>query len=109
MKTSSRLDAKKFTKIICLPTLLCHFGFRRSVPVKSIKYRSLFYPISSIIALISLLSIVVIMLFMEDMRMAVFLMPFWICLVSVMFLIANSPIKNSKLRMNALHDLPTKK
>lgn len=65
--------------------LLCHFGFRRKISEDVIQYKSIFYPISNIFALIMLVSIVVIMLFMDDMKMAVYLMPVWIGLVSLLY------------------------
>lgn len=68
--------------------ILCHFGFRRKTMLNEIKYPALFYPWANYLALLILFSIVVIMFFMPDMRLAVYLMPVWIGIVSLMYLVS---------------------
>lgn len=65
--------------------LICHLFFRKSNP--NLKYRLPLYPITNLIAILILLTIVAIMTQMEDMKMAVYFMPFWIVILSISYLI----------------------
>lgn len=95
-KAINYLIAITTTSIIITWTtiLICHLGFRRKIAKENISYRLPLSPYSNIIALIMLASVVIIMLFMPDMQMAVYLMPLWIGIVTVMYFIAK--LKNSR-------------
>ncbi len=104
-KAIAYLIAITTTSIIITWTtiLVCHVGFRRKVAKETIKYKLPFYPFSNLIALLLLLSVVVIMLFMPDMKMAVYLMPVWIGIVTVMYFITKA---NARKKIKAVIDQP---
>lgn len=104
-KAISYLIAITTTSIIITWTtiLICHIGFRRKTERDRIKYKLPFYPFSNLVALLLLMSVVVIMLFMPDMKMAVYLMPVWIGIVTVMYLITK---KKSKRKVKPTIDQP---
>ena len=88
-KIINYLIAVTTTSIIITWTtiLICHIGFRRKTLLSTIKYRLPFYPYANYLGLFLLAAVVVIMLFMEDMRLAVYLMPLWIALVSLLYVV----------------------
>jgi AAT family amino acid transporter len=90
-KTLTYLIAITTTSIIITWTtiLITHSSFRRAVRLESVKYRLPFYPYTNLIAFTSLASVVVIMLFMQDMKLAVYLMPVWIGMVTTFYIITN--------------------
>ena len=63
--------------------LICHLYFRKQNP--DLKYRLPLYPASNYLAIGILLLVVIIMTQMSDMRMAVYLMPLWIGLLSIAY------------------------
>ncbi len=63
--------------------LICHIYFRKQNP--DLKYRLPLYPASNYLAIGILLLVVIIMTQMADMRMAVYLMPLWIGLLSIAY------------------------
>jgi AAT family amino acid transporter len=63
--------------------LICHLYFRKQNP--DLKYRLPLYPASNYLAIGILLLVVIIMTQMPDMRMAVYLMPLWIGLLSIAY------------------------
>lgn len=65
--------------------LICHFGFKKHHP--NLEYKLPLFPWANYLGLFVLLSVVVIMLFMDDMKMAVYLMPVWIGIISLMYLV----------------------
>lgn len=65
--------------------LICHLFFRVRNP--NLKYKLPLYPITNIIAILILLTIVVIMTQMNDMKMAVYFMPLWIGILTISYLI----------------------
>ncbi len=76
--------------------LLCHISFRQKIAKNLIKFKLPFYPLSNIIALLSLTLVIIVMLFMDDMKMAVYLMPLWILIVTVMYFILKPAIKKNR-------------
>lgn len=86
-KALTYLIAITTTSIIITWTtiLIAHSNFRRAVKQQTIKYQLPFYPYSSLFSFGVLASIVVIMLFMQDMKIAVYLMPVWIVIVSLFY------------------------
>lgn len=104
-KAIAYLIAITTTSIIITWTtiLICHVGFRQKTVSESIKYKLPFYPFSNLVALLLLFSVVVIMLFMPDMKMAVYLMPVWIGIVTVMYFITKS---KSKKKLKVQIDQP---
>lgn len=95
-KAITYLIAITTTSIIITWTtiLICHIGFRQKIDNKTIKYKLPFYPFSNILALLLLISVIGIMLFMPDMKMAVYLMPVWIGIVTIMYFLIKISKKN---------------
>jgi L-asparagine transporter-like permease len=89
-KAITYLIAVTTTSIIITWTtiLICHAGFRRNTAHHEIKYKLPFYPYTNLFAFGLLASVVIIMFFMEEMKMAVYLMPFWISIVTLLYFIA---------------------
>lgn len=67
--------------------ILCHLGFRRKVGIEKISYKLPLFPYLNYVALFIMLSVVVVMFFMSDMREAVYFMPIWITIVTVFYFI----------------------
>lgn len=97
-KAINYLIAITTTSIIITWTtiLICHLGFRKKIPKSKIKYKLPLSPFSNILALLMLAAVVVIMLFMPDMQLAVYLMPVWIGIATIMYFISKS--KQQKLK-----------
>ena len=64
--------------------LICHIGFRLKNPKQD--YRLPWFPVLNILAIIILISVIFIMTQMNDMKLAVYLMPLWVGILSVMYL-----------------------
>lgn len=90
-KALTYLIAITTTSIIITWTtiLITHASFRRAVSGDKIKYQLPFYPYTNFMAFGMLASVVVIMLFMQDMKMAVYLMPVWIGIVTLLYFTTN--------------------
>jgi AAT family amino acid transporter len=71
--------------------LICHIFFKLKHPEQ--KYKLPLFPISNIVAIVILLCVVVIMTQMDDMKLAVYLMPVWILLLSIFYLARKKIIK----------------
>ncbi|VVC75502.1 Aromatic amino acid transport protein AroP [Aquicella siphonis] len=86
-KAIAYLIAVTTTSIIITWTtiLICHAGFRRETAGDAIKYKLPFFPYANWMAFGLLAAVVIIMLFMQDMKMAVYLMPLWIGMVTVLY------------------------
>jgi AAT family amino acid transporter len=69
--------------------LITHARFRRDLGENNIQYKLPFFPYANFIAFALLASVVVIMLFMQDMKIAVYLMPVWIGLVTGLYFLTN--------------------
>lgn len=67
--------------------LVTHLNFRKKVNPASIKYKLPLFPYANLITIGLLAAVVVTMLFMDDMKMAVYLMPVWISLVTICYII----------------------
>lgn len=65
--------------------LICHLYFRKANP--NLTYRLPFYPIANWFAIIVLATVVVVMSQMEEMRLAVYLMPLWIGILTIAYFI----------------------
>lgn len=65
--------------------LVCHLFFRKHNP--DLKYRLPWYPFSNWVAIIILATVVVVMTQMDDMKMAVYLMPIWVGVLTIAYLI----------------------
>lgn len=69
-----------------LTIIITHASFKRKSGDNN-SYKALFYPLSSIIAVIFLLLVAVVMYFMPDMKMAIIIAPIWLLLLSIGYLI----------------------
>lgn len=69
--------------------LITHAFFRKEVKREAIKYKLPLFPYTNLLAFALLASVVVIMLFMQDMKMAVYLMPVWIGIVTIFYMATN--------------------
>lgn len=90
-KALTYLIAVTTTSIIITWTtiLITHASFRREINQETIKYKLPFFPYANLMAFGLLASVVVIMLFMQDMKMAVYLMPVWIGIVTGLYFVTN--------------------
>lgn len=68
--------------------LICHLFFRKQV--KDCSYKLPLFPFANIIALIILIGIVGVMTQMDDMKFAAYLMPIWIIILSLIYLLKKS-------------------
>lgn len=66
--------------------LLTQIKFRKSLNLAEIKYRLTFYPISSFIAIAFFIIVMIIMTQMDSMRMAIYILPLWLILLSLGYL-----------------------
>lgn len=66
--------------------LFTHYVFKKKTVSKS-TFKVIFYPISSIIAFVFLISVSIIMCFMTNMRMAILIAPLWLGGLSIAYLI----------------------
>ncbi len=71
--------------------LVCHIFFKRKHPNE--KYKLPLFPILNILAIITLLSVIGIMTQMKDMQQAVYLMPVWIGILTIVYFIRRKNIK----------------
>lgn len=67
--------------------LITQIKFRKSVNLDKIHYKLPFYPLSSIIAIIFFVIVMVIMTQMESMHLAIEVLPVWLILLSIGYLI----------------------
>ena len=67
--------------------LITHIRFRSKVCNDEIIYKMPFYPLLSIIAIIFFILAIVIMMKMDDMRTAIYVIPVWLALLSIMYMI----------------------
>jgi L-asparagine transporter-like permease len=67
--------------------LICHTGFRRHVDSNDVHYQLPFFPYANLFAFFVLAAVVVIMFFMPEMQIAVFLMPVWIGSLSLLYIV----------------------
>jgi L-asparagine transporter-like permease len=72
--------------------IICHAFFRMKMPLQN--YRLPLFPWLNIIAFIVLASVVVIMTQMEDMQLAVYLMPLWIIVLTIAYFITRNNKKS---------------
>lgn len=63
--------------------------FRKKVGATSIKYKIPFYPISSIIAIIFFIIVIITMSQMKDMQLAIYIAPLWLLILSVGYWLKN--------------------
>jgi len=75
--------------------LITHANFRRKVAREKIKYELPFFPFANLFAFAILVSVVVIMFFMQDMQLAVYLMPVWMSVVTIFYAISRVYALNS--------------
>lgn len=69
-----------------------HLFFRRKV--KDVNYKLPLYPITNIIAITALISVVIVMTRMPDMKIAVYLMPLWVGILTSAYFIKKLFVKN---------------
>jgi L-asparagine transporter-like permease len=62
-----------------------HLFFRQKV--SDVNYKLPLYPFTNIIAIICLISVIIIMTKMPDMKIAVYLMPLWIGILTVAYIV----------------------
>ena len=67
-------------------TLLAQLAFRRKHKAETIEFKLRFYPYSNLFAIFMLCMIMVIMMHMDDMKWSVYITPFWITLLTVIYL-----------------------
>ena len=67
--------------------LIAQLAFRRKVPAQQIKYKMPFYPLSSIIAIIFFIMVIITMSQMESMKLAIYIAPAWLILLTFGYLI----------------------
>ena len=72
--------------------LICHLYFRKKHP--ELEYRLPFSPIVNYLALGFLFTVIIIMTQMEDMKMAAFLLPLWLIILSLAYLLKTKISKN---------------
>lgn len=65
--------------------LICHIYFRRKET--NLHYKLPLFPLTNIIAILILLTVVIVMTQMPEMKMAVYLMPIWLGALSIIFLL----------------------
>lgn len=73
--------------------IICHIYFRMKINMTS--YKLFLFPWTNILALLLLLIVIITMLYMPDMRDAIFIMPIWLILLTISYL-----LKNKKSRRN---------
>lgn len=71
--------------------LICHIYFRIKNPKQH--YRLPLFPFLNILAIIALASVVVVMTQMDDMKQAVYLMPLWVGILTIIYVIRRKHIK----------------
>lgn len=74
--------------------LLAQLAFRIKTPANCIMYKMPFFPISSIIAIIFFIMVIITMSQMENMKLAVYIAPIWLLLLSTGYLIRNKLFKH---------------
>lgn len=67
--------------------LVTQLKFRKIIKLNEIKYKLPFYPIASFIAILFFVVLMIIMTQMNDMRMAIYILPIWLILLSLGYLI----------------------
>lgn len=75
--------------------LLTQIYFRKKVAENQISYKLILYPASNIFAMCSLILVMFIMFWMDDMRMSVMVTPFWLFALSILYALKQkSKLKN---------------
>ncbi|MCC2645927.1 MAG: aromatic amino acid transporter AroP [Burkholderiales bacterium] len=74
--------------------LLTQIVFRKKVKLENIKYKIPLYPITSIIAIIFFVMIIITMTQMKDMAMAIYIAPLWLLVLSVGYWIKDKVAKH---------------
>ncbi len=69
-----------------LTILLTHSRFKRQFKGES-SFKALFYPLSTVIAVVFLVFVAAVMYFMPDMKLAIIIAPIWILLLSISYFI----------------------
>jgi len=67
--------------------LLTQIKFRRVIALSKITYRIPFYPLSSILAIIFFILVIVVMTQMDSMRMAIYILPLWLLILSLGYIL----------------------
>ena len=67
--------------------LITQLAFRRHKQAKDIEYKMPLFPFSSIIAILFFVIIALVMTQMKDMKMAIFIAPVWLAILSVAYLL----------------------
>ncbi|TXI92701.1 MAG: amino acid permease [Neisseriales bacterium] len=75
--------------------LLTQIYFRKQHDEKNIDYRLILYPFSNLFAMAVLILVMLIMLWMEDMRMSVIVTPIWIMALSIFYALHQKVRKNN--------------
>jgi L-asparagine transporter-like permease len=75
--------------------LITHMKFKQHIHKHNLtsNYRQLFYPLSSVIAISFFVVVILAMAHMQDMHFAIYIMPLWLILLSVAYLIKQLRIK----------------
>ena len=73
--------------------LIAQISFRKKVDIGLIKYKMPLYPASSIVAIIFFVLVVITMLQMDNMKLAVYIAPIWLIILSIGYLVRNKIFK----------------
>ena len=65
--------------------LLTQIYFRKRVPLEKITYKLILYPFSTILGMAALVFVMLVMLWMDDMRMSVIITPIWLFALSLIY------------------------
>lgn len=76
--------------------LVTQVYFRKNVELQHIHYRLICYPYSNIFAMVFLVLVMIIMLWMDDMRMSVLVTPLWLFLLAI-FYVFNKKVRQRKI------------
>jgi L-asparagine transporter-like permease len=76
-----------------LTILITHAYFKRKTQVKTV-FPAIFYPLSSIIAALFLISVAITMYFMADFKLAIIIAPLWLSMLSLGYWIKTKFMKS---------------
>lgn len=69
-----------------LMILFAQVKFRVKVKIEDIKYKLPFYPLSTIITAVFFIVVMIIMAHMDSMKLAIYILPIWLVILSIMYL-----------------------
>ena len=73
--------------------LIAQISFRKKVDIRQIKYKMPFYPVSSIIAILFLILVIITMLQMNNMKLAVYIAPAWLITLYIGYVVRKKMFK----------------